>query len=129
MATLASMTVRLGIDTDALREGADRAKNVLGGLGKAVAGLGVGVPAAAAVAAGVGGMAAAFASAGVAAKAFQLAVGPQMESVAEVADLAAEAEKAARRAPRTPRRSSRPTTTPWPGCPRARRPWRRSSSG
>ncbi|MFI7014155.1 hypothetical protein [Streptomyces sp. NPDC050164] len=95
MATLASMTVRLGIDTDALREGADRAKGILGGLGKAVAGLGVGVPAAAAVAAGVGGMAAAFASAGVAAKAFQLAVGPQMQDVAEVAGLAEEAEKAA----------------------------------
>jgi hypothetical protein len=95
VATLASMTVRLGIDTDALREGADRAKGVLGGLGKAVAGLGVGVPVAAAVAAGVGGMAAAFASAGVAAKAFQLAVGPQMQDVAEVAGLAEEAEKAA----------------------------------
>ncbi|WP_146119954.1 hypothetical protein [Streptomyces dengpaensis] len=89
------MTVRLGIDTDALREGADRAKGVLGGLGKAVAGLGVGVPVAAAVAAGVGGMAAAFASAGVAAKAFQLAVGPQMQSVSEAATLAEEAEKAA----------------------------------
>jgi hypothetical protein len=95
VATLASMTVRLGIDTDALREGADRAKGILGGLGKAVAGLGVGVPAAAAVAAGVGGMAAAFASAGVAAKAFQLAVGPQMADVAEAAGLAEEAEKAA----------------------------------
>jgi hypothetical protein len=89
------MTVRLGIDTDALREGADRAKGILGGLGKAVAGLGVGAPAAAAVTAGVGGMAAAFASAGVAAKAFQLAVGPQMQDVAEVATLAEEAEKAA----------------------------------
>ncbi|MFD3498778.1 hypothetical protein [Streptomyces sp. NPDC058678] len=89
------MTVRLGIDTDAVREGADRAKGILGGLGKAVAGLGIGVPAAAAVAAGVGGLAAAFASAGVAAKAFQLAVGPQMQDVAEVAGLAEEAEKAA----------------------------------
>jgi hypothetical protein len=95
VATLASMTVRLGIDTDALREGADRAKGILGGLGKAVAGLGIGAPAAAAVTAGVGGMAAAFASAGLAAKAFQLAVGPQMQDVAEVAGLAEEAEKAA----------------------------------
>jgi hypothetical protein len=95
VATLASMTVRLGIDTDALREGVDSAKDKLAGLGKAVAGLGVGVPVAAAVAAGVGGMAAAFASAGVAAKAFQLAVGPQMQDVAEVAGLAEEAEKAA----------------------------------
>ncbi|MFF7310563.1 hypothetical protein [Streptomyces sp. NPDC008137] len=89
------MTVRLGIDTDALREGVDSAKAKLTGLGKAVAGLGVGVPVAAAVAAGVGGMAAAFASAGVAAKAFQLAVGPQMQSVSEAATLAEEAEKAA----------------------------------
>ncbi|MVO87935.1 hypothetical protein GPA10_25045 [Streptomyces sp. p1417] len=89
------MTVRLGIDTDQLRAGADRAKGILGGLGKTVAGLGIGVPAAAAVAAGVGGMAAAFATAGIAAKAFQMAVGPQMESVAEAATLAEEAEKAA----------------------------------
>ncbi|MFC8124649.1 hypothetical protein [Streptomyces sp. NPDC057302] len=89
------MTVRLGIDTDQLRAGAERAKSTLAGLGKMVAGLGVGVPAAAAVVAGVGGMAAAFASAGLAAKAFQLAVGPQMESVAEAASLAEEAEKAA----------------------------------
>lgn len=95
MATLESMTVRLGIDTDHLRAGADRAKGVLSGLGKAVAGLGVGVPAVAAVATGVGGMAAAFASAGLAAKAFQLAVGPQMADVADAAQLAEEAEKAA----------------------------------
>ncbi|CAL9301290.1 hypothetical protein [Streptomyces sp. SudanB91_2054] len=95
MATLESMTVRLGIDTDQLRAGAERAKGILGGLGKAVAGLGVGVPVAAAVAAGVGGMAAAFASAGVAAKAFQLAAGPQLEQVSEAAALAEEAQKAA----------------------------------
>jgi hypothetical protein len=95
VATLASMTVRLGIDTDALRDGAEKAKGVLGGLAKGVAGLGIGLPVAAAVAAGVGGIAAAFVSAGVAAKAFQLAVGPQMQAVAEVATLAEEAEKAA----------------------------------
>jgi hypothetical protein len=95
VATLASMTVRLGIDTDALRDGVDNAKAKLAGLGKAVAGLGVGVPAAAAVAAGVGGMAAAFATAGIAAKAFQLAVGPQMADVADAATLAEEAQKAA----------------------------------
>jgi hypothetical protein len=93
--TLASMTVRLGIDTDQLREGAEKAKTVLTGLGKGVAGLGVGLPVVAAVTAGVGAMAASFVSAGVAAKAFQLAVGPQMEAVAEVATLAEEAEKAA----------------------------------
>ena len=95
MATLASMTVRLGIDTDALREGVDNAKAKLAGLGKAVAGLGVGVPAAAAATAAVGGLAAAFATAGIAAKAFQLAVGPQMADVADAAALAVEAEKAA----------------------------------
>jgi ABC-type multidrug transport system fused ATPase/permease subunit len=95
LATLASMTVRLGIDTDALREGVDSAKQKLAGLGKGLAGLGIGVPVAAAVAAGVGGVAAAFASAGVAAKAFQLAVGPQMQDVADAASLAEEAEKAA----------------------------------
>lgn len=95
MATLASMTVRLGIDTDRLNEGIESAKARLATLGKAVAGLGVGVPAAAAVATAVGGMAAAFASAGVAAKAFQLAVGPQMQAVTEVSDLATEAQKAA----------------------------------
>ncbi|WP_125513785.1 hypothetical protein [Streptomyces sp. WAC 01529] len=89
------MTVRLGIDTDQLRAGAERAKSTLAGLGRAVAGLGVGVPVAAAVAAGVGGMAAAFASAGVAAKAFQLAAGPQLEAVTEAATLAEEAQKAA----------------------------------
>ncbi|MCZ9352993.1 hypothetical protein NGM36_25020 [Streptomyces mutabilis] len=94
MATLESMTVRLGIDTDQLREGAERAKGILTGVGKAVAGLGVGVPVAAAVAAGVGGMAAAFASAGVAAKAFQLAAGPQLDAVAESAEAAAAAEDA-----------------------------------
>ncbi|MEU1805833.1 hypothetical protein [Streptomyces sp. NPDC019937] len=95
MTTLASMTVRLGIDTDRLQAGADRAKKTLTGLGKAVAALGVGVPAAAAGVVAVGGMAAAFASAGIAAKAFQLAAQPQLESVANVADLAAKAEDAA----------------------------------
>ncbi|MEV8552557.1 hypothetical protein AB0L04_22410 [Streptomyces glaucescens] len=94
MATLESMTVRLGIDTDALRDGADRAKDKLAGIGKAVMGLGAGVPVAAAVAAGVGGMAAAFASAGVAAKAFQLAAGPQLAAVTEAADAATKAEEA-----------------------------------
>ncbi|MCI0384593.1 hypothetical protein [Streptomyces sp. CNQ085] len=88
------MTVRLGIDTDRLQEGAERAKAALAGVGKAVAGLGVGVPAAAGVATAVGGMAAAFASAGLAAKAFQLAAGPQLESVTEAATSAEKAEQA-----------------------------------
>ncbi|WP_200302222.1 phage tail protein [Streptomyces adelaidensis] len=95
MATLASMMVRLGIDTDQLSAGADKAKGILTGIGKAVGGLGIGLPVAAAVAAGVGAMAAAFVSAGVAAKALQLAVGPQMQAIADVATLAEEAEKAA----------------------------------
>ncbi|MFD9905639.1 hypothetical protein [Streptomyces sp. NPDC059063] len=94
MATLASMTVRLGIDTDSLTADAEKAKGVLTNIGKVVGSL-AGAPAAAAIVAGVGGMAAAFATAGIAAKAFQLAVGPQMESVAEAATLAEEAEKAA----------------------------------
>ncbi|MER5892405.1 hypothetical protein [Streptomyces sp. NPDC001876] len=95
MATLASMTVRLGIDTDQLRAGAERAKKVLAGLGKTVVALGVGVPAAAAVATAVMGIAAAAAAAGLAYKAFQLAAGPQMEAVKKVSELAAAAEEAA----------------------------------
>lgn len=95
MATLASMMVRLGIDTDQLEAGAAKAKQVLTGVGKAVGGLGVGLPVAAAVTAGVGAMAASFVSAGIAAKALQLAVGPQMQAIADVATLAEEAEKAA----------------------------------
>ncbi|MHC3391291.1 phage tail protein [Streptomyces lavendulocolor] len=94
MATLESMTVRLGIDTDQLRAGAERAKGILTGLGKAVGGLGVGAPVAAATATAVGGMAAAFASAGIAAKAFQLAAGPQMEAVTEASAAAEKAEAA-----------------------------------
>jgi hypothetical protein len=91
MTTLASMTVRLGIDTDQLRAGADRAVGVLKNVGKAVGAVGVGIPAVAATAAAVGGMAAAFASAGIAAMAFQIAAGPQMQAVS---DASASAEKA-----------------------------------
>lgn len=95
MATLASMTVRLGIDTDRLAAGAARAKKILTGVGKAVTGLGVGVPVAAAAAAAVGGMAAAAASAGAAYQAFRMAAAPQMEAVRSVSELAAAAEEAA----------------------------------
>lgn len=95
MATLASMTVRLGIDTDRLAAGVARAKKILTGVGKAVTGLGVGVPVAAAAAAAVGGIAAAAASAGAAYKAFQMAAAPQMEAVKNVSELAAAAEEAA----------------------------------
>lgn len=95
MTTLASMTVRLGIDTDQLQRGADAAKKTLMGLGKAAGVLGVGIPAAAGVAVAVGGIAAAAASAGAAVGAFKLAAGPQMAAVASVADLAAQAQEAA----------------------------------
>ena len=96
MATLASMVVRLGIDTKALKDGAERAQQTLASLNRtAVAGLGsiaTGVGPAAITA--VGGLAAAFATAGLAAKAFQMAAGPQMADVAEAANLAEEAQKA-----------------------------------
>lgn len=95
MATLASMTVRLGIDADQLRRGAQSAMSTLGKLSKGVAALGGGVPAVAATTAAVGGMASAFASAGIAAKAFQVAAGPQLEAVAEAANLAEKAQEAA----------------------------------
>ncbi|MFZ3494628.1 phage tail protein [Streptomyces sp. 5.8] len=96
MTTLASMTVRLGIDTDQLRAGAQAAQGHLTNLAKGIAGLGIGVPALAAVAAGVGALVAAFASAGVAVKAFQLAVKPQkamMQEAAGAADNLAKAEE------------------------------------
>ncbi|WP_228979723.1 hypothetical protein [Streptomyces sp. DH12] len=88
------MSVRLGIDTDRLQAGAEKAKATLTSLGKAVAGLGVGAPVVAGVTAGVMGLAAAFASAGIAAKAFQLAAGPQMEAVTEASAAAEKAEDA-----------------------------------
>ncbi|MEU0309787.1 hypothetical protein, partial [Streptomyces cyaneofuscatus] len=91
------MTVRLGIDTDQLRAGADRAKKMLTGLAKAAVGLGVGVPVAAAVVTAVMGIAGAAAAATLAYKAFQLAAGPQMEAVKSVAELAAAAQEAAPR--------------------------------
>ncbi|MFH8369202.1 hypothetical protein [Streptomyces sp. NPDC018031] len=89
------MTVRLGIDTDRLQAGAERARRILTAVGKSVAGLGVGVPAVAAVTAGVGALAAGFATAAAGASAFKLAAQPQLQQVAEVAELAADAEKAA----------------------------------
>lgn len=95
MATLASMTVRLGIDTAPLRVGAERAKKTLAGLGKAVGAVGVGAPAIAAVAAAAGGLAAAFASAGAGVGAFGLAAKSQMKGVSDVAALAADASAAA----------------------------------
>lgn len=94
MATLASMTVRLGIDTGPLRAGAARAQRALAGLGKSVGALGVGVPVVAAVTTAVGGMAAAFASAGVAAGAFKLAAQPQLQAVSDASALATKAEQA-----------------------------------
>lgn len=97
MATLASMSVRLGIDTDQLRAGAQRATGLLKGVAKSVSALGVAAPAAGAAAVAVGGIAAAYAAAGIAAKAFTLAAGPQMEQVTSAAELytAAQAASAA----------------------------------
>ncbi|MFD6874537.1 MULTISPECIES: hypothetical protein [unclassified Streptomyces] len=96
MTTLASMTVRLGIDTDEMRAGAQAAQGHLTNLAKGIAGLGAGLPAVAAVGAGVGALVAAFASAGIAAKAFQLAVKPQtamMQESAGAAEALAKAEE------------------------------------
>lgn len=95
MATIASMSVRLGIDTDQLQAGAERAKSALLGISKVVGGLGVGAPAIAASVTALAGLAAGAAAAGMAVGAFKAAVAPQMEAVAEVADLAAAAEEAA----------------------------------
>ncbi|MBT2505161.1 hypothetical protein J7I98_04460 [Streptomyces sp. ISL-98] len=78
-----------------IARGARTAISALGRVGKAVAGVGAGVPAVAAVTTAVGGLAAGAAAAGIAVKAFGLATGQQMEAVRKVADLAAAAEEAA----------------------------------
>lgn len=78
----------------AIGAGAREAGKALRGVGIAAAGLGVGLPAIAAVSAGLMGVAAAGAAAGLAVKAFSLAATPQMEKVTEVSKLAEEAQKA-----------------------------------
>ncbi|MFF1416575.1 hypothetical protein [Streptomyces sp. NPDC058280] len=80
---------------DGIRAHAERAVGPLKLVGKAVAGVGVGLPAVAAVGAALGSLAAGAVAAGLAVGAFKLAVGPQMEAVQHVADLAAKAEEAA----------------------------------
>ncbi|MEV6681369.1 hypothetical protein AB0N09_31535 [Streptomyces erythrochromogenes] len=76
-------------------DGADQASGRLALLGKAVAGIGVGLPAVAAVGVAVGGLAAAAASAQAAVKAFTLAAGPQLEQVTSAYDLYTAAQEAA----------------------------------
>ncbi|MGX1908996.1 phage tail protein [Streptomyces phaeochromogenes] len=78
----------------AIGMGAREAVKALKGVGIAAAGLGVGLPAIAAVTAGLMGIVAAGAAAGIAVKAFSLAATPQMEQVTEVSKLAEEAQKA-----------------------------------
>ncbi|WP_411076652.1 hypothetical protein [Streptomyces sp. cmx-10-25] len=80
---------------DGIGDGAEEAGNRVRSVGVALGGLAAGLPAVAAVTAAGLGMVAAFASAQAAVKAFQLAAGPQMESITEVAELAAQAEEAA----------------------------------
>lgn len=74
--------------------GARRAATEVAKVGPAIAALGVGLPAVAAVTTAMLGLAAGAVSAGLAVKAFQLAVKPQFTAVAEVATLAEEAQKA-----------------------------------
>lgn len=74
--------------------GARQAGEQVAKLGPAIAALGVGAPAVAAVTTAFLGLAAGAVSAGLAVKAFTLATKPQMEAVTEVATLAEEAQKA-----------------------------------
>lgn len=80
---------------DGIRAHAEMAAPAVRRVGAAVAALGVGVPAAAAVGAALGGIAAGAAAAGIAVKAFSLAAGQQWTAVQDVATLAEEAQKAA----------------------------------
>lgn len=80
---------------DGIRAHAELAAPAVRRVGAAVAALGVGLPAAAAVGAALGGIAAGAAAAGIAVKAFTLAAGQQWTAVQDVATLAEEAQKAA----------------------------------
>ncbi|WP_228974943.1 hypothetical protein [Streptomyces sp. DH12] len=75
-------------------DAAERGRASVASLAKAIGGLSAGVPAVAAVATAVGGLVAAFAGAGIAAKAFQMAAGPQLEAVTEASEAAEKAEEA-----------------------------------
>lgn len=78
-----------------IRAHAQLAVSALRKVGPAAAGIVTAAPAGAAVVAVLGAIAAGAVAAGIAVKAFSLAVGPQMEGIAEVAKLAEEAQKAA----------------------------------
>ncbi|NUK09746.1 hypothetical protein HRW18_17385 [Streptomyces lunaelactis] len=88
----AQMGASLG---EGVGDGADQASGRLALLGKAAAGIGVGLPAAAAVGVAVGAIAAAAASAQIAVKAFTLAAGPQLEQVTGAYELYTAAQEAA----------------------------------
>ncbi|MEV6329622.1 hypothetical protein [Streptomyces sp. NPDC051909] len=92
VAEAAEMGASLG---EGVGDGADEASGRLALLGKAVAGIGVGLPAVAAVGVAVGGLAAAAASAQAAVKAFTLAAGPQLEQVTGAYELYTAAQEAA----------------------------------
>ncbi|MEU5838772.1 hypothetical protein ABZ820_34625 [Streptomyces diacarni] len=78
-----------------IRRGSQTAVSAVKKVGPALAGISVGIPVAAGAATALVGIAAGAAAAGAAVRAFQLAVGPQMEAITEVSDLAAKAEEAA----------------------------------
>ncbi|MEL3944502.1 phage tail protein [Streptomyces sp. LNU-CPARS28] len=92
VAESAAMGAALG---DGVGDGSERASGRLALVGKAVAGIGVGLPAVAAVGVAVGALAAAAASAQVAVKAFTLAAGPQLEQVTSAYELYTAAQEAA----------------------------------
>jgi phage-related protein len=79
---------------DGIRAHAEMAAPAVRKVGVALAGLGVGVPAAAAAGAALGGIAAGAAAAGLAVKAFQLAAKPQLDAVADASAAAEKAEAA-----------------------------------
>lgn len=92
VAESAAMGAALG---DEVGEGSERASGRLALVGKAVAGIGVGMPAVAAVGVAIGGLAAGAVAAQAAVKAFTLAAGPQLEQVTSAYDLYTAAQDAA----------------------------------
>ncbi|WP_328846114.1 phage tail protein [Streptomyces sp. NBC_00258] len=80
---------------DGIRAHAQLAAPAVKAVGAAIATIGVGLPALAAVTAGLMGLVAGAAAAGIAVKAFTLAAGQQWSAVQDVAKLAEEAQKAA----------------------------------
>lgn len=84
----------IGLGT-AIRNAANMAASGLKKVAPAVVGIGLGLPAVAAVTTALLGLAAGAVAAGLAVGAFKAAAAPQMEAVKKVADLAAKAEEAA----------------------------------